>query len=111
MIWSEQADKLIEDIQKLIESDVLEIYIKDNSVSIPYMMNDAVECYYTLSNCVIQGQWEKKNARALSCTLEKDDRKLGLIMQLSSGNVFTIWFESFQKHFMILLTKKMPTLQ
>lgn len=89
------------DIQKLIDFDALELYIQtddEHSVAyIPYMMNDAVECYLCFKQCSVLGKWDGKKG-AIDYSAVEHDNKKGLILRQSDGNTVSIWYERVSKH-------------
>lgn len=115
---------MLNDLQKcigeLIDCNAFEIQLhKDKNGQlncyIPYMMNDALECYFVLKNCKLTGEYVTGSLNAvdapgdsaefgnfacdkkLSVELIDDDTAQALIIRQSSGNVSTLWFQDITK--------------
>lgn len=99
-------------LNELIESNC--IVIKKNlsglnEFYIPYMMNDAVECYIKLENCTLTGAWESVDVDSVSMEWEMNEdwtiknsfiradylTEGGIIFTQNTGDVCTIWFEKY----------------
>ena len=84
------------DLQKLIDCQTLEVYrIKDN-IYIPYMMNDAVECYYEFVNATTMGEWDNDYQEDSSFSLTTNEGRQGLILR-QGESIFSIWYEDFNR--------------
>lgn len=82
-------------IEKLAQSEALEIYINSDEVYIPYMLNDAVECYFVIKNCIVKGRWEeiRQNIR---CLFSNNENKKVLIIRQNNQNTITIWYDEVE---------------
>lgn len=89
------------ELAKIFQYKVFEMSAYENKENpsdcyIPFMMNDAVECYFILKNCKIIGEilpemkWETKGE-----LVQKEDA-YGLIVRQGNQNVYTIWFQDIE---------------
>lgn len=86
---------LSEKLNTLRELDALEfIYdAKKEQLFVPYMMNDAVEYYYILHQCQIQGELPGEVPCDASIELiSANANRLALILRIEEGSTITIWF-------------------
>ena len=79
-------------LDTLLEWDALEIQTEGDRLLIPYVMNDAVECYLQLNGCKIQGQWSGEKEFTGFRLVESDERT-GLILEQADETLVTVWFE------------------
>lgn len=84
------------DLKRLIDYRALEIFDKGDHLYIPYMMNDAVECYYRFDDISTHGKWDNKLKCEMSFSLTENDGKKGLILR-QGNNVFSLWYGSVKK--------------
>ena len=107
-------------IAELINCNALEIQLHTDeneklNCYIPYMMNDALECYFILKDCKMTGEYVTGILHAsdapgdseefgnfacdkkLSVELIDDNTAQALIIRQSSGNVSTLWFQDITK--------------
>ena len=59
---------------------------------IPYMMNDAVECYLRIEQCRMTGSFREEETGFIQGELLTESEGYGLIVRQAEGNVFTLWF-------------------
>lgn len=64
-----------------------------NNYYIPYMMNDALECYLFLKNGRMTGQYLTDSKEPLTAEILSHSETSAIIFRQGSSNVFTIWFE------------------
>lgn len=64
---------------------------------IPYMMNDALECYFVLRDCQLTGNLPKQFQDVKSVELIESEGTPALLLRQTDGSVATLWFSSFQK--------------
>ena len=62
---------------------------------IPYMMNDALECYYVLENAHMKGTFLPDSGAEIQ-VIETEESP-ALIIRQKDENVCTLWFESVRK--------------
>lgn len=93
-------------LQEILDCDAFELYA-DTSLSsgfpnyyIPYMMNDALECYLLFTNCKMTGTYrpEIKAKITMECisnnsTKTPSHTSSAIIFHQGNENVFTLWFE------------------
>lgn len=101
-IWN---GKSFEDcLQELTDNGVFEIWSPAISsddaaqIFIPYMMNDAMECYFILKNATLIGHFDRALMSQTSVSYEKnaaDSRNL-LIIRQEAENTCTIWFHTVE---------------
>lgn len=61
-------------------------------IFIPYMMNDALECYIVLKNAVLVGVQINENKHATSVSIHKEGERFVLVAKQGEENTFTIFF-------------------
>lgn len=93
--YTELLDYLLE----ILKHDAFELHIEsfsDNSQNfyIPYMMNDALECYLLLENGRITGTYLPDCKEMLSVEFIDEETQTGLIFHQGEDNVFTLWFSN-----------------
>ena len=65
---------------------------------IPYMMNDAVECYLILKNVRIQGFYDKKlKDEKIWAELLREGDSYALLVHQGEDHVFSLWFQEIEK--------------
>lgn len=64
---------------------------------IPYMMNDALECYLILKECRITGTYLTGFEGKTEAYLTENNGSHALIVRQGEENVFTLWFEELQE--------------
>lgn len=89
-------------LQQLVKEHALELCIRKSASQqtdyyIPYMMNDAVECYYILQNCRTTGSYLEDYDGICHGELIDQQEQQALILHQGMDHVFTIWFDSIQK--------------
>lgn len=89
-------------VSQLTKEHALELYAHVNDRQqtdyyIPYMMNDAVECYYILQNCRTTGTYTADFDGSLHAELIQQDNNNAVIIHQGDAQVFTIWFDTIEK--------------
>lgn len=64
---------------------------------LPYMMNDALECYLILKNCRITGTYLSGFEGETTGYLTENQDSVVLVIKQGEDNVFTLWFEEIQE--------------
>ena len=64
---------------------------------IPYIMNDAVECYIEVCNALLKGSYESSLCVTSASLIEKENG-YGLIIRQGNENAFTLWFSDLLVH-------------
>ncbi|MDD3747043.1 MAG: DUF3878 family protein [Anaerostipes sp.] len=83
-------------LAQILQHRIFELCLEGEKALIPYMMNDAVECYLVLDQVVITGE-QFFNEPIKKAKLTKRDQSYGMILYQKHGHVFTIWFESIKR--------------
>lgn len=87
-----------EDFEKITELEALELYIQGDVVYVPYMMNDAVECYYKFSGCNVVGNWNSEfSGETFAHHVENKGRK-GIVIRQGQASTVTIWYDEVHKY-------------
>lgn len=92
-------EMLAQRLQELIACHAFELHInKDKhgtqNIYIPYMMNDALECYFLLENGRITGKYLADFTGETTVKAVCDNTLNVLIFHQGKENVFTLWFEA-----------------
>lgn len=87
--------ELKELLQRLAKWDALEFHedAERGEILIPYVMNDAAECYMRLTGASMRGEPDEEQTENGFWELVHGEALTGLIFRQISGNTFTIWFE------------------
>lgn len=64
---------------------------------IPYILNDAVECYLDVLDASLQGEYVA-DASVTSAELLSETGRYGLVMHQGEENVCTLWFRDLREH-------------
>lgn len=88
-----------QDIQDLCEINSLEIQLIGKDIFIPYMLNDAVESYYWLKDCTVQGDTNFEPFLSINPVFHKHEGKLGFSInnQPENQHLATVWFSDYEK--------------
>lgn len=86
-------------LAEIFKHQVFELYTLEkcgetNVCAIPYMMNDAAECYLVLRGCRQTGEYRKEAGICMRAELVcmEENRGAALIVRQGETNVFTLWF-------------------
>ena len=83
-------------LKEIFDKEVFELYIRQGQGYVPYMMNDALECYLVLTDCRCTGGYLTGYE---SCTVGylsfKEEEKV-LVVHQGEENIFTLWFREIQ---------------
>lgn len=97
-VTKEEVSELLE---SLLDLEAFEIVFYEEesgtSVQIPYMMNDAVEFYLQLEECVIRGEWNGDEDNLEDYSFVANGDRDGLVLRQESGNTMTIWYSRIKK--------------
>lgn len=87
-------------LNDLVQNQAFEIQKRadeENIYDVPYMLNDALECYLVFTGAFMQGEYlEGLEADTEAELLEENGRKC-LIIRQGSCNTCTLWFEEVHK--------------
>lgn len=94
--------ELYQKLAELIKCQALEVCIHreengDCQTCIPYMMNDALECYLILENCRITGTYLPDCQEKTEAYLTRHEDSVGLVVKQGDENVFTLWFDGIRE--------------
>lgn len=89
-------------LAEIMKYQVFELYSDTDenerkSYYMPYMMNDALECYLILENCRITGKYLSEFKGEMTGYLAENDGSVALIVRQGENNVFTLWFEEIKE--------------
>lgn len=98
-LTNEQLQKGLAD---LFDCQAFELYKEKNpdgstDYIIPYIMNDALECYIHIKNGSLKGQYLSQCTEPAKVQVTREKSRNVLIVRQGTVNVFTIWFESAWK--------------
>lgn len=90
-------------LAEIIKCQALEVCWKngengEKQICIPYMMNDALECYLILEDCRITGVYLPHCKEKIEAYLTEHQGSIGLVVKQGKDNVFTLWFEEISEH-------------
>ena len=91
--------ELKEYLDEIISCDAFELHKSEThdgkqNFYIPYMMNDALECYLVLEDGTMTGTYREDLDAEMSVDHVNADHGLALIFRQGMENIFTIWYES-----------------
>ena len=97
-MWRIDSYELSEYLDEIFECDAFELHKsaqKDGKQDfyIPYMMNDALECYLILKHATMTGTYLEDCKDESSVELVETDKGPAAIFRQGRDNVFTIWYE------------------
>lgn len=64
----------------------------EREIYIPYMMNDALECYIILKKAVLVGEQIHENKNATEVSVHKEGNRFVLVAKQGMENTFTVFF-------------------
>ena len=87
-------------LNELVDADSLELQSHTHASGqtdyyIPYMMNDALECYFILENAQMKGTFLPDAKSQVQLITDTDTP--ALVIRQNEENVCTLWFETVQK--------------
>lgn len=85
-------------LDEIVSCDAFELHKSELSNGkqdfyIPYMMNDALECYLILKNGTMTGVYDSESDAEVTVELLDTERGSAAIFRQGEASVFTIWFE------------------
>lgn len=85
-------------LSEICSCQALEVHADHGNVYIPYMMNDALECFLLFSKAQLIGHplpdYEDDTSYEMINRITEGITKTGLIFRQGTQNVFTLWYES-----------------
>lgn len=90
--------ELLTYLNEIIDCDAFELHIDSAASSlqnffIPYMMNDALECYLLLTDGQMTGVYHTDSKEPIRAESVRHDQNTALIFHQGNENVFTIWYQ------------------
>ena len=83
-------------LKEIFDKEVFELYLRQGQGYIPYMMNDALECYLVLKGCRCTGKYLKGYEESTFGYLSSEDGEEILVVHQGAENIFTLWFGKIQ---------------
>lgn len=92
-------EELLNYLTEILNCEAFELHIESlnnelQNFYIPYMMNDALECYLLLENGRMTGTYLADSKDLLSVELIETEKNPGLLFRQGKDNIFTLWFEN-----------------
>lgn len=91
-------EKLQKYLSEICSCHALEVHTDKDKVYIPYMMNDALECFLFFSDAQLTGlplpDYEGDTSYEMVNETTESSSKTGIIFRQGTQNVFTLWFTS-----------------
>ena len=84
--------KLLNQVDELLNNGEATFSVKDGSLMIPYIMNDAVESVIVLHECTLTGDLMGSAPAGTKAETAVDGQRRGLILHYPDGHVCTAWF-------------------
>ena len=85
-------------LSEICSCQALEVHTDNDKVYIPYMMNDALECFLLFSEAQLTGHplpgYEGDISYEIINKTTDGNNKTGIIFRQGTQNVFTLWFTS-----------------
>lgn len=91
--------ELEERVREILSCDAFELHRMETSdgklnIYIPYMMNDALECYFVLEDVTMTGAYLPEYDEEISVDFVDTERGAAAIFHQGPERVFTIWYEN-----------------
>lgn len=92
------SEQLLHYIEDLLEQNAFEVQMKNASNGsldfyVPYIMNDALECFLLIRNVYLQGEYLNYFYDDTRVELLGSKQRPALVFHQGTSNVFTVWFE------------------
>lgn len=98
----EEISRSIQLLAQIFEYQVFELQVEEKDGNqtgyVPYMMNDAIECYLSFHGLRISGKYDKDYEGEMWAQLEEREGRYGLIVHQGEESVFTMWFDEIMEH-------------
>ena len=97
-MWRIDKAELGQYLDEIVSCDAFELHKTElpngkQEFYIPYMMNDAVECYLILKNGTMTGVYDPKSEAEISVELLDTDKGPAAFFRQGESSVFSIWYE------------------
>lgn len=92
----DNLDDIFNLIYETAQNGVFEIWYEESDTTkiyIPYMMNDALECYVVLNSALLVGNQLEEYKNLTEIEIHKEVDRYALIAKQSDFNTFTVFFE------------------
>lgn len=80
-------------LENLSEQNALCFHDHMGTITIPYLMNDAIECYIVLEKVHITGVFKNEPGKKVGINVIEDGDRRAIIVRDHKDQVFTIWYE------------------
>lgn len=87
-------DELQKYLSEILACDAFELHTDSENAYIPYMMNDALECYLHFSGIQLTGHYLPDFEGETTFELISSETRPGIIFRQGTENLFTLWFSS-----------------
>lgn len=92
------SEQLLHYIENLLEQHAFEVQMKNSpngslDFYVPYIMNDALECFLLIRNVYLQGEYLNYFYDDTRVELLGSRQRPALVFHQGTSNVFTVWFE------------------
>lgn len=92
------SEQLLHYIKDLLEQNAFEVQMKNSPSGaldfyVPYIMNDAMECFLLIRNVYLQGEYLNYFYDDTRVELLGSKQRPALVFYQGTSNVFTVWFE------------------
>ena len=84
-------------LEEIFRQQVFEMYENEDEILIPYMMNDAIECYLVLKDCRMTGRYLPEMSGKTEAAVRQEKEEYCMVVRQGIENVFTIWFRAIEK--------------
>lgn len=97
-MWRIDSVELKQYLDEIVSCDAFELHKTEladgkQEFYIPYMMNDALECYLILANGTMTGTYDTESDMEISVELLDTDQGPAAIFRQGDTSVFTLWYE------------------
>ncbi len=92
------SEQLLHYIEDLLEHNAFEVQMKNSpngslDFYVPYIMNDALECFLLIRNVYLQGEYLNYFYDDTRVELLGSEQRPALVFHQGTSNVFTVWFK------------------
>lgn len=98
----EEISRSTQLLAQIFKYQVFELQVEEKDGNqtgyVPYMMNDAIECYLSFHGLRISGKYDKDYEGEMWAQLEEREGRYGLIVHQGEESVFTMWFDEIMEH-------------
>ena len=91
-----EMEKGFQKLKEIFDKEVFELYIRQGQGYVPYMMNDALECYLVLTDCRCTGEYLTGYEESTLGYLSSAEGERILVVHQGEENIFTLWFREIR---------------